>query len=295
MIAFNIAVAQEINARVTGENMVSAIENYNQEDITIKSGVIDINSPEKDTVRIRIGRKRIVVIEKDGHTVYEFFNLNDKEYEKWTGKKPKFQGNWSFFEMGVNTFSNVDYSGYDTENWMDLNHNRSYEVNINLIKYSIGLQKQRNTIGLVTGLGMNFNDYRFSHNNTIVNEEGITEPDFLEGLENISKSKLSTFYLHTPLILEFQIPVNNSHKRIYLSGGAIGGIKLRSHTKVKHSGIKDKNFNDFNIKPFRYGLTARLGYRGINIFSTYYLSEFFEDGRGPVTHPYTIGIGIINL
>ena len=95
-------------------------------------------------------------------------------------------------------------------------------------------------------------------------------------------------------MLEFQIPVNGLNKRIYLSAGVIGGLKLGSHTKVKINGNKSKNHDDFNINPFRYGTTARIGYKGINLFGTYYYSSFFKDGRGPQMYPFTIGIGLMN-
>jgi len=37
-----------------------------------------------------------------------------------------------------------------------------------------------------------------------------------------------------------------------------------------------------------------LGYKGVNLFGTYYFTEFFREGRGPVMNPFAIGIGIIN-
>jgi len=95
-------------------------------------------------------------------------------------------------------------------------------------------------------------------------------------------------------MLEFQIPVNGRDKKLYFSGGVIGGLKVGSHTKVKIDGSKSKDRGDFNINPFRYGATARFGYKGINLFGTYYFSTFFKDGRGPEMYPFTIGIGLMN-
>jgi hypothetical protein len=95
-------------------------------------------------------------------------------------------------------------------------------------------------------------------------------------------------------MLEFQIPVNGHDKRLYFSGGVIGGLKLGSHTKVKRDNSKSKSHDDFNINPFRYGTTARIGYRGINLFGTYYFTSFFKNDRGPEMFPFTIGIGLIN-
>jgi hypothetical protein len=192
--------------------------------------------------------------------------------------------------MGINTFTNIDYSGYPLPNFMDLNHNKSLEVNINLFKYSISLQKKHKSIGLVTGLGLNFNDYRFSNDITIKNENGYIVAVPITA-SNLQKTKLSTGYLTVPLLLEFQFPKETN---LWMSVGVIGGLKMGSHTKVKVNGTKSKDRNDFNISPFRGGATARLGYKGFNVFGTYYFTPFFRDNRGPAMEPFTIGLGLIN-
>jgi hypothetical protein len=93
------------------------------------------------------------------------------------------------------------------------------------------------------------------------------------------------------LLLEYQIPNSNG---LWISAGLIGGLKMGSHTKVKIDGKKYKDRNDFNINPFRGGSTVRLGYKGFNIFGTYYFTPLFKDGRGPEMDPITVGIGLLN-
>jgi len=243
-------------------------------------------------MKVRVGHKALVIAEGKHGSDIKLNNLNDQEFESWTGHAARFKGHWAAVEMGVNSFANVDYKTF-TPNFMDLNQNKSFEVGINFLRYSIGLQKEKRNIGLVTGLGLTYNDYRFSNAYTILNDNGIVKPVVLDK-NGLSKSKLSTSYLTVPLMLEFQIPVNGHDKRLYFSGGLIGGLKVGSHTKVKVSGDKSKNHDDFNINPFRYGTTARLGYKGINLFGTYYFSTFFKDSRGPEMFPFTIGIGLMN-
>jgi hypothetical protein len=201
-------------------------------------------------------------------------------------------GHWAALEMGINSFANVRYQGF-TPNFMDLNQNKSYEVSINFLRYSIGVQKDKHNVGLVTGLGLTCNDYRFSNANTIENDNGVINPVALDK-NGLSKSKLSTSFLMAPLMLEFQIPVNGNDQRFYISGGVIGGLKIGSHTKVKKDGDKTKSRDDFNINAFRFGTTARVGYKGINVFGTYFFSSFFRNGRGPEMFPFTIGIGLMN-
>ena len=289
------AIAQDtVKVKVMGKNLVTVVEGTTQTNVNIGDSTIDINDSYEDTVKIRIGRKTVVIA--DGHKgpSIDFNQLDDNEFKTWTGHAAKFKGHWAVFEMGINSFANVDYSNYETPPYfMDLNYNKSYEVNLNLIKYSIGLQKEKRNIGLVTGLGLNFNDYRFSNNYTIKNEGGIIVPIPFSDV-NVSKTKLSTSYLTIPLMLEFQIPIDGQAKKIFVSGGVIGGLKLGSHTKVKYNNNKDKDRNDFNINPFRYGATARVGYKGVNLFATYYFTSLFKDGRGPEMYPFSIGIGILN-
>lgn len=217
----------------------------------------------------------------------------DRVYRRnMSADKNEFKGHLPLFEIGINSFAKTDYSGYSVPNFMDLNNNKSCEVNIRLLRYSAGLQKIKNNIGLITGLELNLNDYRFSNPYTLITEGGHTEPLLLD--ENgLSKTKLSTTFLTVPLSLEFQFPARRNNS-FFISAGVIGGLKIGSHTKVIHFSDKTKNHNDFNINPFRYGATFRIGYRDINLFATYYKTPFFKNERGPEIFPFTIGIGLIN-
>jgi len=283
-----------VRVKVLGKNVVTVVEGgYQRTNVKIGNNAIDIKDGGRgDTVKVRVGRRALVIAEGKHGSDIKFDHLDDQEYESWTGHAPHFRGHWAAVEMGVNSFAKVDYKGF-TPNFMDLNQNKSFEIAINFLRYSIGLQKDKRNIGLVTGLGLTYNDYRFSNAYSIENDNGMVVPVVLDKT-GLSKSKLSTSFLTVPLMLEFQIPVNGPNKRIYLSAGVIGGIKVGSHTKVKMDGNKSKSHGDFNINPFRYGTTARIGYKGINLFGTYYYSAFFKDGRGPQMYPFTIGIGLMN-
>ena len=281
-----------VRVKVLGKNVVTVVEGGYRTDVKIGNNAIDIKDGHGDTVKVRVGRKALVIAEGKHGSDIRLDHLNDKEFETWTGHPVKFKGHWAAIEMGINSFLNVDYTGF-APNFMDLNQNKSYEVSLNILRYSIGLQDDKHNIGLVTGLGITFNDYRFSNANTIVNDNGIVKPVILEksGLE---KSKLSTSYLTIPLMMEFQIPVKGHDKSFYFSGGLIGGLKLGSHTKIKMDGDKSKSRDDFNINPFRYGTSAHIGYKGVNVFWNFYFSSFFKNGRGPDMFPFTIGIGLMN-
>jgi hypothetical protein len=89
--------------------------------------------------------------------------------------------------------------------------------------------------------------------------------------------------------------VNGRSNQLFVSGGVIGGINLGSHTKVKDKDSKSKDRGSFNIEPFKYALTARVGLKDINLYANYSLSPLFKEDKGPELFPFTIGISLVNF
>ena len=95
--------------------------------------------------------------------------------------------------MSVNLFANLNYAGY-TPNFMDLNHNKSFEDGINFLQFDFGLQQNLTSIGLVTGMGLTLNDYRFPNDNTIQNYDNVVRSVDLDpnGLLKSSQKIMTT-------------------------------------------------------------------------------------------------------
>jgi len=242
----------------------------------------------KDTAVMHIGKKEIEVIDNEGRAKITWGKHHDKH-----DNPNRFKGHWEGFEFGFNAFDKTDYSMYNPvdKNFMSLNQGKSMEIDFNFYELNISLAKSY--VGLVSGMGISFNDYRFDNPYTLKRGPEITEP-VLIGYDNLSKTKLAVSYLRVPLLLEFQIPVNHNEGRVYLNGGVIGGVKIGSHTKVKHGDTKDKDHNGFNINSFNYAATARIGYKDMGLFVNYSLTPFFKTGMGPDLTPFTIGISFLN-
>ena len=253
-----------------------------------------VKEEKKDTTKIKIMDKDINIIEKDNGTSVEIRDSEKKEGDdKEEVKKKKFKGHWTGLELGLNNFVDADFSlsrppQYD---WMDLNTGRSWNVSLNFAQKSIGLVG--NHFGMVTGLGVDFNNYQFDGDNSIQEVNGITDALDLSTYSLI-KTKLTTTYLNVPLLLELQLGPEKRRKRFYLVGGVIGSIKLGSHTKIvyREDGRKrkEKDRDDYNISPFRYGFTLRAGFHDIEIYGTYYPVPFFEKNKGPELNQFSIGI-----
>lgn len=270
---------------------------------------------KKDTTRIRLGNKGIAIMEDSTGTSVKIteINKNDDNNEtevtvnddnnanedRESRKRSKFKGHWSGIDLGFNDFMNSDLTmtRKPGAEYMDLNTGRSWNVNLNIMQYSFGFGTD--VIGLVTGLGFEFNDYHFDGNNSIMKDSvgNIAPLDYTKLNINLDKSKLSTVYLTVPLLLEFQLPHGASHnKRFHIAAGVIGGLKLGSHTKVVYyensKKQKDKVRDDFNINALRYGLTARVGYHGLNLYANYYPTPLFEKDKGPELYPFAVGLSL---
>jgi hypothetical protein len=252
---------------------------------------------DRDTTKIRIGGKQINIIDGWHGTRIKIQKVHpwDPQDKFFVEEERGFRGHWAGFEMGVNGFSDEDYSMYDdpSNEFMELDMAKSIAVNLNFLQYDIGLQKERNTIGLVTGLGLEWNNYRFDNDITIKKVNGVIQPIALDG--NIKKTKLTSLYLTVPLLMEFQIPVKFKQRRIHMSAGVVGGLRLGSHTKVKEGSDKDKDHDDFKLKTLRYSAQVRIGYRSLNFFANYGLTELFESNKGPDLTPFTVGITLISF
>lgn len=309
ILTFALAVIMIVPAfaqQDSGAVIQTLPESDEQSVITVGPETTVVIEDEKDTTRLKIGKKGVVIIEGDKGTQVNIEDLEevdededfdyDYDSESDENEHTKFKPNWAGFEIGLNNYLNSDMSMSldNSMSFMDLNTGRSWNFNINFMDYGFGLGTDK--IGIVTGLGLEWNNYHFDNDNNITKVDGVIESLPLT-FADIKKNRLQTTYLRAPLLLEFQIPAGS--KRIYISGGPIAGVKLGSNTKIvyKENGddqkVKDKD--DYNLSSLRYGFTARAGYRGIKLFANYYMTPLFESGKGPELYPISVGITLADF
>ncbi|WP_372774483.1 outer membrane beta-barrel protein [Mangrovibacterium sp.] len=211
-----------------------------------------------------------------------------------------FKGNWAGIFVSMNGLDQADYSMYTEvdDDFLKPTLWKSNGISINLIQGSVSLQRNRNFIGLVTGLGLDIQTYSLNQNTSIRKGASRIEPIYL-AYEDNQKSKFSSTYLTVPALIEFQIPINHFANRLYFSAGVIGSLRLSTHTKVKYrlDGKKQKLKvpGDFYLNDLRVSGTIRVGYRWINLFATYDLQPLFVDGKGPELYPFSIGLALITF
>jgi hypothetical protein len=220
-----------------------------------------------------------------------YWDEDDKE-NRHARRRTRFRGHWTGIELGFNNYATSSNSMVlpSDIDYMTLHSSKSTNFNINFTQLSLGLTRH---IGFVTGLGLNWNNYRFDgQNNIIKGDNGVIEE--LEPSNILEKSKLATLFLTLPFILELQVPVNSNH--LTIGAGPIGAIKLGSHTKmVFEDGHTVKSWGDFSLNMLRCGATARVGYGNFMLYGTYYKTPLFQTGKGPGgvdLYPFEIGIAL---
>jgi hypothetical protein len=274
--------------------IVEVIETPESTRVTLGQNEVFIVEDNGDTVRVILGSRGISIVEGDNGTEVKVINMDDYPQKSYRHKKKRFRPHYAGLEIGLNNFVTSDFSMVLPPEYayMDLNTGKSWNWNINIIDYGFGLGTDK--VGIVTGLGFEFINYNFEGQNSIRKD-----PDTREIVEyvpvyagNITKSKFNMTYMTAPLLLEFQIPA--PHKRIYISAGVVGALKLWSNTKMKYTvsseKSKEKAKGDYNLSPLRWGLTARVGYRALGFYATYYMTPLFKPGLGPELYPFNIGL-----
>jgi len=275
-------------------NKVEVIETPEKTKVTIGEDEVLIIEENGDTVRVILGSRGISIVEGPNGTKVNVMDMDESRPPSHKKKSKRFRPHYAGLEVGLNNFLTADNSMVlpPEDSYMDLNTGKSWNWNINIIDYGFGLGTDK--IGIVSGLGFEFINYNFDGQNSIRKDPDTGEiieyvPDY-EG--NITKSKMNITYMTAPLLLEFQIPAPK--KRIYISAGVIGGVKLWSNTKMKYtvSGekSKEKAKGDYNLSPLRWGVTARIGYRALGFYANYYFTPLFKDGMGPELYPFAVGL-----
>lgn len=268
-------------------------------EVKIGKDEIFIIEDNGDTTKFQLGSRGMSIVEgKDGYTIdiveMDENKKQEKKEEKENDSRKKFKPHYAGFEIGLNNFMNADYSLH-TGTFMNLNTAKSWNYNLNFLEYGIGLGTSY--VGLVTGMGVEWSNYVFDGNNSIREDNGeIFERPLDDVYNGVTKSKLATTYLNAPLLLEFQIPAGK--KRIHISAGVTGGVKIGSRTKVKYQDDgrqKEVRKDDFSLAPFRYGATVRVGYRAINLFANYYFSPLFGETATPELYPFSVGLNLISF
>jgi hypothetical protein len=296
----------------TEHNTSNSSNSVNKTTVTVSKG---------DTVNVNIGNLKIQVLDGDSTVVVvgsrKLVVDEDGNVNLTRVKKHKFNGHWAGVDLGINGLLTTDFNmGYPAEvAFLDQKTEKSIAVNINFYEQNIPLNKS-GTLGLVSGLGLTWNNYRFSSDVMLRNENNNMMGYYIEGV-NVRKSKLVNTWLTMPLYLELQTRSNNTKEKAHIAAGVVAGWRFRSHTKIYFDDANKaynliepftgsvvetgqtpsnsrrniiKDFNSFQQNPFKLDASVRAGWGIVNLYANYSLTQLFIKDRGPELYPFAIGI-----
>jgi hypothetical protein len=144
------------------------------------------------------------------------------------------------------------------------------------------------------GLGVGLERYKFSNDRTLSYIAGANSPydtvrmvsaSSVVNSSKIKRSGLITNYFDIPLEFRFSTNPDDPGRSFKVGLGFKAGVLFDSFTKIKYSQdgetkkLKDKQ--NYNLNPFRYGVTLRVGAGNFTVYSYYSLSTLFKEGKGP--------------
>jgi hypothetical protein len=280
-----------LNSNISGSGSVYYVSEPPAitETISGSGKVKDADVIVTDTTRITLGKKKLLFVDDEGKSVRLEFKDAVESY------KSKLKSHWAGFELGINMLVDDQLNtkplpGYE---FLDQRWEKSIAVNFNLYDYEINLY--RKNIMLVTGIGFTINNYRFTSQSYLVagadSVIAYTDPSV-----DVQKNKLVANYLTVPLLIEFNTS-QNPKKTAHIAFGIIGGVKIASHGKIitekNGNEVKTKFYDQYNLNPWRYDATVRLGYRGFTVFGSYDMASVFKKNKGPEVSPMTVGLRLV--
>jgi hypothetical protein len=198
------------------------------------------------------------------------------------------------FELGFNNYLENDRLP-DLDAPYSLNALRSYNLGLNFIG-------KTNVIGplfMEWGPGISFHQFRLDDPNFRINRNvgaGIVEFVEFQNIEAI-RSNFNVSYLNFSFMPSLDLGWFGSKGRRklynnwsgYSSGGlrvglgGYAGYRIGSRSRFEYSVNNDKNNeverSNFYLNPFRYGLKAQVGWRGVDVFAAYDINPLFGAGR----------------
>jgi hypothetical protein len=286
-----VNATQMLNANASGSSKVEYTEAPAH--LEMKStGVGSVSGPRaasvsdmSDTTRIRVGGRDVMVI-----------NENERQVKRT--KRRSFRSNWAGLDIGVNGYMapGQRINLQPEAEPIDLRYERSFVYGLNLFQQNLPLIS--NNLGLYTGVGITWNNYRFDNQTRLMKDnEGVY---FVQDTVNkIVRNKINLTYINVPFMLELQTGGNRRTERFHIAGGVVVGARVGTNVKYRYDndGKKrnEKVFDDFAIHPFKFDLAARMGWGRINLFATYALNTLFKEGKGPELYPFTVGLQLISF
>lgn len=239
------------------------------------------------------GSREEIVLRKKSTEGETSWTILDEDFdEKDEIDEPKtFRVELMSFDIGLNNWLN-DNGSFDMQSpYEDMRASNIRSINFGWNIVNAGLNISQEKVWLMTGVGIEYNNYRFDRDIDLSRNT-----DFLEittSETNYLKNKLVSQYLSVPLGLHFKSNPDDEDESFDIEAGVQFGYLIGSHQKQKWDDgdrQKRKLRGDYHFSDTRMGYYARLGFGGFDIYAKYYPGASFKVGQGPQSSTVCAGI-----
>lgn len=258
-----------------------------------------------DTIKI-LGRTGIIIIDRtnmssetlDSMKKNDPQKINEVEIHKYKNEEPKYLiTNWFNLKAGwtnwLNSSGNLDADG--NYPMLELNPANSYNLQVNIVKQSLKLFKDR--FRLTYGLGSDNYYYNLKNDISISNDQnGLLITDDSE-TKDFKKNWLYNSYITVPLMFKVNFASQkNKEKDIYFASGVNFMYAMSSVTKQKwkdgDTKYKSRAKKDLGLKQFNIGYEAQLGYKNLILYGKYIPGGIFKSSSRPDLRSLSFGVVI---
>ncbi len=217
------------------------------------------------------------------------FNLPFSKYTKKHRRSRGFDGHWEGLGFGFCNAADAGTGGLGAGRSVNTTMGNSFEIFWNI--FSVDYAPWKNGWGLVSGVGIDWRNYRMTGHTRFVKEDGnLHLDDYPEGAD-IKFSRIKTFSVTVPFLLEWQSP--RGRNSYFFSAGAIvclntyGSVK----TRYKLDGKKYKEFNkNIHENPLTVDLTAMAGVRNLGAYFKYSPCRVLQTDYAPAFNAMSVGV-----
>lgn len=287
------------------------------------SGLLASNVEAKDTtiqfnnkiieIRDSVDQVNVKVLKLDGNdttafkTVFEGLYSDNQSYERWsvveelgiqipfvTNKKKTTKHRYDMKAhvagFGWGFISMTDGVNINNVSGVQLDMNRSYEFNYNLIEHITPIFFRY--LGISSGLGFSWRNYYLDNNTYLREDNDMVTIATGASTSKYKYSRLNNWYLTVPVMLELQLFKSSKYKP-YIAAGVVGDVRLATSYKTKYVNAAGSTIHStqrgMNVLPLSMDYVAQAGMGKVSIYVKYSPLSIFEKGKGPDVQHGSIG------
>lgn len=212
--------------------------------------------------------------------------------EDWQDRRNK---HWQGFDIGINGLRYADGTDVPPEGYkyLQLDYSKSFYFGLNL--FEVGIPINGEYAKIVTGLGFEFNNFQLK-GNSYMYDLGDSLSEVPDTNWNFKNNNMKNSHITVPLLLAFSSSPKHSTS-YHLAFGVVASYRIAGRQKVQfydgdlcHTTILKSKMHQ---NPFRLQGTVRLGYGNFQVFGNYGLTSYWQDGKAPEAHIWTLGLKVI--